>query len=275
MAQPSGSPHGAVPGPSWLAQTFLGQLAAWQGFTGNACGEELSPGQAGRQAGRVGLTGALGRTWARTPGPREQRTPGNCCGAGASAILSLKRPQPSTSWGSWEDEKRPSLAVHEGVHTQTLLNGRGLHRCGPMPGHGSPRGVCVQLVCEGRLGLHGSPSPVRLYRSTSLIPPSLVTGLGVQGREISFSKGVSSKRQRGALRCGVPPPPCSRVPSGCCVSLHAEGHCGGCQLFCPRTGLLCLPLHPMPRSSSGRKPLQPILMPSLSSFRESSVFSLL
>lgn len=167
------------------------------------------------------------------------------------------------------------MAVHAGVHTQTLLDGPGLHRCGPMPRHGSPRGVCVQLVCEGRLGLHGSPSPVRLYRSTSLIPLSLVTGLGVQGREISFSKGVSSKRQRGALLCGVPRPPCSRVPSGCCVSLHAEGHCGGCQLFCPHTGLLCLPPHPMPRSSSGRKPLQPILMPSLSSFRESSVFSLL
>ena len=54
VAQPSGSPRGAVPGPSWLAQAFLGQLATWQGFTGNARGEELSPGQAGRQACRQG-----------------------------------------------------------------------------------------------------------------------------------------------------------------------------------------------------------------------------
>lgn len=54
VAQPSGSPRRAVPGPSWLAQAFLGQLAAWQGFTGNAHGEELSPGQEGRQAGWQG-----------------------------------------------------------------------------------------------------------------------------------------------------------------------------------------------------------------------------
>lgn len=46
-------------------------------------------------------------------------------------------------------------------------------------------------------------------------------------------------------------------------------------LLSPHGAPVSAPLHPMPRSSRGRKPLQPILMPSLSSFREPSVFSLL
>ena len=45
----------------------------------------------------------------------------------------------------------------------------------------------------------------------------------MQEGEVSFSKGVSSKRRRGALLCGVPTPPGSRVPRACCVSPHAEG----------------------------------------------------
>ena len=65
---------------------------------------------------------------------------------------------------------------------------------------------------------------------------------------------------------------CPRTPRGLCT-LSAVWRPPA--LLSPHRAPVSAPLHPVPRSSRGRKPLQPILMPSLSSFREPSVFSLL